>query len=258
MVMRVRRTGLLALFASVLALPAAGQTAPVYPPEGIDLSGIWQFERYTQPVPGETIVPVRHVSNQKGDYTNPILQPWAAAKIKENADLIDAGTPQSNSMSRCQPLGVPRLGNIPYNFSFLQEKGVITMLYEFDHYPRFIYMNVDHPKDLQKTWMGHSVGRWEGDTLVIDTVGMNDKTWIDSVGTPHTDQLHVTERFRLTDGGKILELTYTVEDPGTFTTKWSGRSTYSRAESPMVEFVCAENNRHVESSGGDGGSDNAH
>jgi len=249
---KARRAALPVLLATFLAQPSLAADPVKFPPEGVDLSGVWQTEKTIQPVPGEKFAPVMPRGNQRGDHTNPILQPWAAAKVKENADLIDAGTPQQSSMQRCQPLGYPRLNNIPYNLSFLQEKDLITILYEFDHAVRHVYMNEEHLKDFKPNWNGHSVGRWEGDTLVIDTIGQHDKTWVDSLGTPHTDKMHVVERFRLIDDGKTLELIYTVDDPGTFTTKWSGRTTYTRYDVPLIEFVCAENNREQETVGADG------
>lgn len=248
---RVRALSLIgaAFFYAASSAPSFAQV-----PEGVDFSGVWQTEKTIQPVGPGVPAPVKSLPGQKGDFTNPILKPWAAAKVKENADLITAGTPQVSSMQLCQPVGIPRLINIPYNFSFLQEKDVITILYEFDHMPRFVYMNEKHPENVKTTWMGHSVGRWEGDTLVIDTIGLNDKTWVDSLATPHSSKMEVTERYRLTDGGKGLELIYTVNDPDTFTTVWSGKTIYSRADVGLYEFVCAENNREQPTANSDGGA----
>jgi hypothetical protein len=105
-------------------------------------------------------------------------------------------------------------------------------------------LNVPHSADPKPSWYGESVGHYEnGDTLVIDTIGLNDKTYIDNYLTPHTEQLHVVERFRLSPDGNTLELTITVEDPGAFTTPWSARQTYRREPQPkMEEAICAENN----------------
>ena len=97
---------------------------------------------------------------------------------------------------------------------------------------------------MASAWFGDSVGHYEGDTLVIDTVGMNDKTATDRFGTPHTAAMHVVERYRLKNDGKTLEDSFTVEDPGAFTTAWSGVLNYSRARVPKLEEeFCAENNR---------------
>jgi hypothetical protein len=100
---------------------------------------------------------------------------------------------------------------------------------------------VPHSAHVTPSWFGESVGHYEGDTLVVDTIGMNDQTWIDNYRTPHTDKLHVIERFHMIDGGKTLEVNVHVEDPGAFTTPWNAIQRYGRAEfGPMIEVSCAE------------------
>jgi hypothetical protein len=108
---------------------------------------------------------------------------------------------------------------------------------------RHVYLNVPHSARVTPSWFGESVGRYEGDTLVVDTIGMNDRTYIDEYRTPHTDRLHVIERFHLIEGGRTLEVNLHVEDPGAFTTPWDATQRYRRVEpGPMVEANCAENN----------------
>ena len=109
---------------------------------------------------------------------------------------------------------------------------------------RRVYMNVPHSKNPGYSWYGESIGHYEnGDTLVVDTIGLDDKGPIDRFRTPHTKQLHVVERFHLIEGGNMLEATITVEDPGAFTMAWSARQRYRREpQETMQEAVCAENN----------------
>ena len=114
-----------------------------------------------------------------------------------------------------------------------------------DHQSRIVHLNRGHSADVEPSWYGESVGHYEGDTLVVDTIGLNGKTWIDQLGTPHTDRLHVVERYRITEGGRTLEANFTVEDPGAFNWPWSGVVRYTRADPSVTkigEEVCAENN----------------
>jgi hypothetical protein len=112
-----------------------------------------------------------------------------------------------------------------------------------DHLTRHIFLNVPHSARATPSWFGESVGHYEGDTLVVDTIGMNERTFIDEYRTPHTDRLHVIERFHLIEGGRTLEVNLHVEDPGAFTTPWDASQRYRRVEpGPMVEATCAENN----------------
>ena len=107
---------------------------------------------------------------------------------------------------------------------------------------RHIYMNVPHSVTPLPSWYGESVGHYEGDELVVDTIGLNDRTFVDSYRTPHTTRLHVVERFKLLEGGKILQASITVDDPGAFTTPWSALQRWRRREDvPIIELICAEN-----------------
>src|ERR1017187_962920 len=135
-----------------------------------------------------------------GDYTNPILQPWAAEVVKEHAEKeLNAG-PAPNPINQCRPGGVPF---VFYNLGMemLQQPNSITILHVFDHEVRHVRLNQAHPAQLTPSWFGDSVGHYEGNTLVIDTVGIKTGpyTMVDQFGTPHTDKLHVIERYRLID-----------------------------------------------------------
>ena len=109
---------------------------------------------------------------------------------------------------------------------------------------RHIYLNVPHSKNPKPSWYGESVGHYEGDELVVDTIGLNDKTFVDNYRTPHTDKIHVVERFKLIEGGKTLQATVTVEDPGAFNMAWIGGPALAARDRPPIleENPCAENN----------------
>jgi len=125
----------------------------------------------------------------------------------------------------------------------LQRPNEVVLIATSDHMVRHIYLNVPHSKNPKPSWFGESVGHYEGDTLVVDTIGVTTKATIDNYRTPHSDKLHVVERFHLVDGGNTLEVKLTVEDPDAFTTPWSASQRYVRSEkSPLVEIICAENN----------------
>jgi hypothetical protein len=118
----------------------------------------------------------------------------------------------------------------------------VVMIYVGDEQVRHVYLDMPHSENPTPSWYGESVGHYEGDTLVIDTIGLNDRTTIDNFRTPHTDQLHVTEYWKLAEGGKVLEVNIRIEDPGTFNAPWSAVQRYRQVQRPWLEEVCAENN----------------
>src|SRR5437764_9665362 len=111
---------------------------------------------------------------------------------------------------------------------FIQTPGQVRIIWREDNQSRRVYMNVPHSANLKPSWFGESVGHYEGDTLVVDTIGLNDRTFIDNFRTPHTDKLHVVTRIHLIEGGKTLEVNLHVEDPGAFTTPWNATQHYRR------------------------------
>jgi hypothetical protein len=179
------------------------------------------------------------------DLRNPILQPWVREALrKENARAI-SGKPDFTPKERCWPIGVPGWVLYPVRpVYFLQTPKEVTLIWEEDHMVRHIYLTARHSANVKPSWFGESIGHYEnGDTLVVDTIGLNDKTFVDSYRTPHTTQLHVVERYRLTNGGNALDVSVRVEDPGAFTMPWSARQVYRRSnDGPQVEASCAENN----------------
>ena len=119
------------------------------------------------------------------------------------------------------------------------------MIYSGDQQVRRVYLDVPHSEKPRVSWYGESVGHYEGDTLVVDTVGLSEKAFVDNYRTPHTEKLHVVERWRMIDGGNKLEANIRVEDADTYYELWSGIQHYDRVERPMTEQVCAENNQHL-------------
>lgn len=177
------------------------------------------------------------------DVTNPNLKPWAVEQMKKsNADVL-AGKFAFTPKSTCWPASVP--GVLLLNFEpmyIIQTPKVVWMIWEYDNQVRRIYLNQKHTPNVKPSWYGESVGHYEGDTLVVDTVGISDKTYVDDYRTPHTDQLHVVERFRMINGGRVLEVDFTVEDPGTFNMAWSAKQIYNRTpRRAQMENICAEN-----------------
>jgi hypothetical protein len=166
-------------------------------------------------------------------------QPWAAKKVLEffNRRGIDDPT------GFCLPPGLPRasiVGLFPLQIVHTPQQ--IVILYEYMNVFRVIPLNAKHPDDLVPTYMGDSVGYWEGDTLVVDVVGFNDKTWLTTTGTFHSDALHITERYTRIDKDQI-NYEVTVDDPVVLTKPWIIRSTMMLREGTRLqEYVCAENN----------------
>jgi hypothetical protein len=275
----------LAGIALLFALPAMGaeDTTP-----GAGFSGLWArpyigFEPPPSgPGPVTSLFGLRpgrsSVSQFVGDYANPILTPRAAAIVKRHGEIELAGEAAPNPSNQCLPMALPYVLQ-RQQIQFLQQKDQITILYAEDHQVRRVRLNANHPTPVIPSWYGDSVGRFEGDTLVIDTIGIKvgPYSMVDSYGTPHSEDLHVVERYRLIDydaaaeaakrservntrlssenptgngvgidpdyKGKALQVRFTVEDRTMFTMPWSGVVTYWRASGDWVERVCAENPR---------------
>ncbi len=179
------------------------------------------------------------------DLNNPILLPWTRDALRKQNERVLAGNPPFTPKERCWPVGVPAWVLYPVRpVYFIQKPKEIVMMWDEDHMFRHIWLDTPHSAHPKPSWFGESVGHYEGgDTLVVDTIGLNDRTFVDSYRTPHTDKLHVVERYRLAADGKSLEVGIHVEDPGAFTMPWNARQHYRRsAGGPQSEQVCAENN----------------
>jgi hypothetical protein len=212
---------------------------------------------------------VSDYSSLVGDYRNPILQPWAADVVKKKGELSLAGLTFPSPSNTCWPEPVPYLFKHSA-LQMLQLPGQIVMLFNENHEVRRVRMNELHPVETTPSWHGDAVGHYEGDTLVIDTVGVRTDrphAMIDLFGTPYTDKLHVVERYRLVDyddakdamqrgvkenrraGGpydadykdKYLRVDFTIEDQGAFTMPWTAVMIYLRDRGDFPEIVCADN-----------------
>ena len=207
-----------------------------------------------------------------GDYTNPILKPAAAEVVKRHGEIEATGVPLPTPRNHCWPEQVPFMFS-DFGMQIIQQPQRIVILYDHDQQVRYVRTDDTHPTRVTPSWYGDSVGHFEGDTLVIDTVGIKigPFSMVDWYGTPYTPSLHVVERYRLIDeqeakeaddrGAKVvgrvpaaggfapypadkreaLQLEFTVEDQGVFTMPWSASITRRRTSSPWAEFVCAEN-----------------
>jgi hypothetical protein len=180
------------------------------------------------------------------DLGNSNLKPWVVERMKKDNAEVLAGKIAFTPHSSCAAAGVP--GFHLYGFQpvyFVQTPKEVVMIFGGDAQVRHVYLDVPHSANPKPSWYGESVGHYEGDTLVVDTVGLNDRTFVDNFRTPHTEKLHVVERLRLVDGGRAMEASIRVEDPDAFNQPWSWVQRYDRVQEPMEEFVCAENNQHL-------------
>src|SRR6516225_9058599 len=181
------------------------------------------------------------------DLTNPNLKPWVKERMKKDNDEVLAGKIGFTPRSSCRPAGVP--GFMSYGrftpVFFIQSPTEVLIVFESDQQIRRVYLDVPHSENPQPSWYGESVGHYDGDTLVIDTVGLNDKTFVDNFRTPHTEKLHVVERWKVIEDGKVLEVRFTVDDPDAFYEPWSAIQRYGRVQQPLREDICAENNQHL-------------
>src|SRR5205814_4286401 len=148
-------------------------------------------------------------------------KPWAKEVMRKyNQDVLN-GHRAFSSQSRCWPGGTPGQLLFPAEpIFFVQTPKEVWIIWQRQQEVRRIYLNVPHSRNPKPSWFGESVGHYEGDELVVDTIGFNDKGELDNWGTPHTDALHVTERYKMSSDGKMLRVTFTVDDPKTFNQPW--------------------------------------
>jgi hypothetical protein len=188
-----------------------------------DLTGIW------------VVATGKYIANLAADSIEVPFRPEAAALYKHRRETNSLGRPTE----QCLPHAVPDAALVPYPFKIIQTPAQLVILFEpFIDYRQIFTDGRTHPVDPQPTWMGYSVGKWEGDTLVVDTTGFNDRTWLDDGGHPHSDALHVTERFRRIDFGH-MELGITIDDPKMYTKPWSATVPYNLLpDTELIEYVC--------------------
>ncbi len=178
------------------------------------------------------------------DTTNPILQPWARERLAYWNQRVLSGHPFYSEHSNCWPMGVPAFLLYPVApVHFIQSATEVTIIWQGDHMVRHVYLGVPHATHAKPSWYGDSIGHYEGDTLVVDTIGLTPRSYVDEFRTPHTEQMHVTERFHMIDGDRTMQVDLHVEDPGTFTTAWDAMQRYRRVSpGPLQEQTCSENN----------------
>jgi hypothetical protein len=182
-----------------------------------------------------------------GDLSNPNLKPWAREAMRKDIDeILYQGKIQFTANSSCLPAGVPVFDLLPGPHFIVQAPKQVIFLEEQGQQVRHVYLDVQHSANVKPSWYGDSVGHYEGDTLVIDTIGLNTKSVVDSYRTPHTERLHVIERWRPIDGGNGLEVMITVDDPDTFNQPWQTLQRYQRTKGRTLgEFICQENNTNL-------------
>jgi hypothetical protein len=269
------------LLSSACALAASAQ--PHVVPQ---LSGTWARMTFGLEPPASGPGPLDNLTRTRdgrsdgtqlvGDHNNPILKPHAAAEVKRQGEISKTGNAFPDPANQCAPQGPPWILR-QQEIRLLQEKDQVTILYMLDGLARRIRLNSTHPANVTPSWTGDSIGHYEGDTLVVDTVGMKvgPVTMSDQFGSPQSEAMHVVERYRMIDyaearaafdanekdfgrvdtangngvfidfeyRGKGLQLDFTVEDPNVFTTPWGARVTYLQAGGIWQEQVCAENTR---------------
>lgn len=191
---------------------------------------------------------------------------WQPNAIRQNVDLVGSGVqvpfqPEAQKIwqehkdnkskddpeARCLPPGVPRMNTTPYPWTYVQTPKLLAIMYEGGaHVWRKVFLDGrGHDPNAVDTWLGDSIGHWDGDTLVVETVGQNDKTWLDESGVPHSSDMKVTERITRNDFGH-LTIENIIDDPKTFTKTWSFTTHPSLLKGELIEYICQENNRDVE------------
>ena len=247
-----------------------------------DFSGLWSRATFGFEPPETGIGPIRNLMRQSdgtedrsrpvGDFHNPVLTPEAAATVKRNGDVVLSGSTYPTPNNQCRPLAPPYILRVQ-GMQMLQRRDRVTIIYVQDHQFREVRLNQAHPANVRPTWHGDSIGHYEGDTLIVDTVGVKPgpTAMVDTYGTPFSKDLHVVERYRLVDypdaqralargvreygppvteqavaidrdyRGEGLQARFSVEDRKMFTMPWSASATYLRSRDDWVENVCAEN-----------------
>ena len=202
-------------------------------PDPKDFQGVWWLKGYEYmlgPAPG----------------VEPPLKPAYMEILKRRIRAKNRGVPETDTSTQCYPHGMPRLMESPYPIEIVQTPGRVTILHEVAHEVRRFYLNQQQPKDVKLSFLGHSVAHWEGDTLVVDTVGIDGRSFIDDEGSSHSDKEHIVERFHKIDGGRQLQVDTTVEDPVTLEHPYSySRFFQWRPDVRPSEYICEENNRNA-------------
>jgi hypothetical protein len=251
---------LMACLAGGVALKAGAEESAIPNFATIDSGWLLQGGIDFRPIPGklppisfDPAYPQVGTGNQRGvmermsDAENANLKPWAKELMRKyNQDVLN-GHRAFSSQSRCWPGGTPGQLLFPAEpIFFVQTPKEVWIIWQRQQEVRRIYLNVPHSRDPKPSWFGESVGHYENGELVVDTIGFLDRhefDFVDNWRTPHTKDLHVVERWKMMEGGKGIQATVTVDDPGTFNAPWSGTAEWRKVnQGPMLESICAENN----------------
>jgi hypothetical protein len=238
-------------------LAAAAQEGVSETPAIADFGGFWNhpvrsidFENAPDGGPG----PVQNTLEINGrnpvwvgDHTNPILQEWTAEIVREKGEMALNSRGPATAQELCMPSGVPNDHTLMGPLHIVQSEDIVLIVHQRDHQIRRVLMNQKHSENIAPSWYGESVGHYEGNTLVVDTIGLNDRTVTDRNGTPHSNKIHVVERYRVAEDRSGMDVQFNVTDPGAFTMAWSGMVRYRPIANQAVlqEVICAENNFDV-------------
>ncbi len=208
--------------------------APKTPDGKPDLSGLWRQ-------PNGVKYTVNIAADLKPDEVP--MQPWAAEVYKQRQDSLSKDDP----VGHCLLPGVPQMNAVPYPYKIFQSPKEIVILYEaFATFRQIFTDGRDLPKDPNPTFMGYSVGHWDGDTLVVESNGFNDVTWIDTGGHPHSDAMRVTERYHRLDFGHI-DYAVTIDDPKAYTRPWTvSYRIQLMPDTELLEYLCTQNNKDLQ------------
>lgn len=247
--MKSRSAIVLGVFFAAATFSAVSQAqqyfVPVGPPANLmpsavpDLSGDW-----AHPV-AQSLSLADRGGNMRGKEGDIPYQPWALEKLMSERPPGGPASDYANNtdphLHYCEPLGLTRTYSYPSKVKFVQTPEAVYILHEIGPTFRIVWLNARHPDDPDPQYWGHSIGWYEnGDTLVVDTVGINDKTWLDSPAHPHSEQMHLIERYRRADANTI-QLDLVIDDPGAYTKAWPSRRTFTRSNTGFLRYqwVCS-------------------
>ena len=245
----------LALMAVVIFLPLLrAQTAPAARPASVqaptasskaaDLAGDWEPDRRRGGF-GQSLSITDMGGRKRGQEDDIPYQPWAREKTMAEKPSTGPdpkfGESTDPQILFCEPPSVPHIYLWPIKTKFIQTPEAVYILHELGPFYRIVWLNSKHPEDPDPQWWGHSIGWYEnGDTLVVDTVGFNDKTWLDQMAHPHTEKLHLTERYKRVDP-TTLELDMVIDDPGAYTKPWNSHRNFTVSRTGFLRYqqVCS-------------------
>ena len=236
--MRNRLVASIFALVTVLACSSDVLAQAARQPDAASLSGLWS------PVGTYTFDPSDPRGEHAADLTKYPFTPWGLEQFKANkpAHGANQGMLTNDPTNKCFPPGAPRSYVTPYPMEIVQAPDRLVMLFEYDVVYCIVYLDGrGHPEDAVPTWMGHSIGRWEGDTRVVHTANFNGKSWLDRVGHPYSEELQLTERIRRV-GDDTLQVDITFHDPKTYTRDWTGQKMFRLQPTwELTEYVCEDN-----------------